>query len=235
MIGLCTDSGARLPGLLVQRYDIEIVPLTLRLGDEEYLDGVDAHPAALGSVCPSTVAVAPPSPGQFALAYERLAERGVTEILSIHGGNGSGPLGPARLAAKHSPVPVRLVDPGTVGFGVGCATWAAAERLATGADLDAVIAALAALEIGSVALTPVNGGTDCAAAAIAREALSWRDTVRLNVAVGAVDASGEVVRDAVCHLLRQSPQVNDVVAFRIGPCEGAGLAPGSTGAYFFPA
>ncbi|MGH9138009.1 MAG: DegV family protein [Acidimicrobiales bacterium] len=83
------------------------------------------------------VSTAAPSPGQFVDAYRALADRGATEILSIHvGADLSGTLNAARLAADLAPVPVRLVDTGSASFVVGAATWAAADAACRGATLD---------------------------------------------------------------------------------------------------
>ncbi len=41
MIGICTDSNSQLPRALAQRYDIEVVPVTVTVDDHEYLEGVD--------------------------------------------------------------------------------------------------------------------------------------------------------------------------------------------------
>ena len=41
MIGICTDSNSLLPDELAQRFGVEVVPLTVRMQDHEYLEGVD--------------------------------------------------------------------------------------------------------------------------------------------------------------------------------------------------
>jgi DegV family protein with EDD domain len=148
VIGICTDSTAQLPPLLVDRYGIEVVPVTVRIGEDEYLEGVDLDAdsfyARFGRGPLPEVATSQPSPGQFALAYERLAERGATEILSVHIAAG--------LSAHQSPVPVRLLDSGTASFGVGCCVWVAADAVARGATLDEAAAVAEALvpSIGNV-------------------------------------------------------------------------------------
>ena len=83
-IRIVTDSACDLPDDLVERYGIEIVPLNIRFGDEEYVDRFEldvtsfydklAHHAAL----PETSA---PAPGRFAEAFEKQAahELGVTD------------------------------------------------------------------------------------------------------------------------------------------------------------
>jgi DegV family protein with EDD domain len=141
VIGLCTDSNAQLPSSLIDRFSVEVVPVTVRIGEDEYLEGVDLDADMFyahfknGSI--PDVSTSQPSPGQFALAYERLAERGATEILSVHIGSAvSGTINAARLACRQSPVPVRLVDTGTASFGVGCCTWAAGDAIASGATID---------------------------------------------------------------------------------------------------
>jgi DegV family protein with EDD domain len=157
MIGICTDSNSQLPPQLAGRFSVEIVPITVIVDDREFLEGVDLEAdgfyAYFTDTHQPTVTTTHPSPGQFALAYDDLAERGCTQILSIHAGSTtSGTINAARLAAHNSPVPVRLVDSGTASFGVSCCVWAAAEAIAAGASIDqaATLAESLAPRIGSV-------------------------------------------------------------------------------------
>ena len=77
-----------------------------------------------------------------------LAERGATEILSVHiGSSVSGTVNSARLAGQVSPVPVRIVDTGTASFAVSLCLWEAAEAAARGATLEE--AAVAAEGVGA--------------------------------------------------------------------------------------
>lgn len=140
-IGLCTDSASQLPPELAARYGIEVVPLTIVVDDEEHLDGVDLDADGFyDRFSPQyrpTVSTSHPSSGQFAVAYDDLADRGCTEILSVHMASSlSGTINAARLAAHGSSVPIRLIDTGTVSFGVSCCLWAAAEAIAAGAGID---------------------------------------------------------------------------------------------------
>lgn len=157
VVGLCTDSSAQLPPELAERFGVEIVPLTVVVDDEEHLEGIDLDAdgfyARFGPDHRPTVATSQPSPGQFAMAYDALAERGCTEILSIHVSSAvSGTINAARLAARHAAVPVRLVDSGTASFGVSCCLWAAAEAIAAGECLDRAARAAESLapSIGNV-------------------------------------------------------------------------------------
>ncbi|HUR18707.1 MAG TPA: DegV family protein [Acidimicrobiales bacterium] len=141
MIGLCVDSNAQLPPELVERYGVEVVPLSITIDDEEFLEGVDLDADAfydrLAAGTAPRVTTAAPGPGRFAAAYEALSRRGATEILSVHIGSAiSATLNSARIAADVSPVPVRLVDTGTASFGVACCLWEAAEAVAAGAGVE---------------------------------------------------------------------------------------------------
>jgi DegV family protein with EDD domain len=157
MIGVCTDSNAQLPRSLVERYDVEVVPITVTIDGVDYaesvdLDADDFYERFAGGASPQ-VSTAQPSPGRFADAYRRLADRGASEIISIHVSAAvSGTLNSARLAANDAPVNVHLVDSGTASFGVGCCVWEAAEALAEGSTVrEAVeVARTLARTIGNV-------------------------------------------------------------------------------------
>ena len=156
MIALVTDSNAQLPPELIDRYGIEVVPLTVTVDGVDYAEGVDLDADAFYALFEGgapTVSTTQPSPGRFAEAYTRVADQGATEILSIHiGSTVSGTLNSARIAIGASPVPVRLVDTGTASFGVACCVWEAADRLAEGASIDeaAVVAAELGARVGNV-------------------------------------------------------------------------------------
>ena len=144
MIGICTDSNSQLLQTLAERHAIEVVPMTVTVGDHEYLEGVDLDTDDFYELLrldpQPSVSTSQPSPGQFAAAYESLLQRGCDEIVSIHvTGSMSGALNSARLAARSLPVPVRLVDSGTASFGVTLCVWAAAEAVARGATLDEAV------------------------------------------------------------------------------------------------
>jgi DegV family protein with EDD domain len=145
VIGLVTDSSSQLPAELANRYGVDVVPLTVTVDGTDYLEGEDLdadgfYDLFAQGAAPS-VRTSQPSPGRFAITYEALARRGATEILSVHVGSGiSGTVNSARLAATAAPVPVHVVDTGTVSFGVACCLWAAAETLADGGSGAAAVA-----------------------------------------------------------------------------------------------
>jgi fatty acid-binding protein DegV len=263
MIGICTDSNAQLPPSLIERYAVEVVPLTVTVDGIEYLEGVDLGADTFyghfANGHQPVVTVTQPSPGQFAAAYDDLAARGCTEILSIHVTAAvSGTINAARLGAHSVPVAVKLVDSGTASFGIGCCVWAAAEAIAQGARLDqaAAIAEQLAPTIGNVFISTPDltaaGGVPIlrvrdgevevidtvataldAVNAMAAHAIGFGE--RLRLAVGHSDASSAVVADALEAAVGEAASVIEVVRYRIGPSVGALSGPGTAGCFMFPA
>ncbi len=159
MIRLVVDSNSQIPPSLAERFGITVVPLTVTVDGVPYLEGVDLDAdgfyARFRSGTPP-VATAAPSPGHFAVAYERLLYAGATEILSVHiGAAVSGTVNAARVAAARLPITVRIVDTGTASFGVTLCAWAAAEAVGAGATIDeaARVAERTARSLGNVFVT----------------------------------------------------------------------------------
>jgi DegV family protein with EDD domain len=142
-IGVVTDSACDLPGDLAEKWAIEIVPLSIRFGDEELVDREELTTAEFWARCaasaelPSTAA---PSPGRFEQAYRRLADRGAQGVVVVClSGALSATIQSAELAARNvDGLDVRIVDSRTVSMGLGTIVLACAEAAASGADLDAV-------------------------------------------------------------------------------------------------
>jgi DegV family protein with EDD domain len=271
MIGICTDSNSQLPESLAQRYAVEVVPITVTVDGHEYLEGVDLDAdrfyELLGSEPQPRVSTSQPSPGQFAAAYENLLQRGCDQILSVHlMAATSGTLNSARLASRSLPIPVRLVDSGTAGFGISCCVWAAAEAVARGASIDEAVQIAESLSphVGAAFIVgqpdfigsgnaldkpdgiPVmkmhDGALDVvdrvttvtdAVHAMALVATGWGS--RLNVAVGLAERSGERFAQALAAAIGESPNVVEVVRYRIGPSVGVYAGLGTVGCFMFPA
>jgi fatty acid-binding protein DegV len=261
MIGICTDSNSQLPESLAERYAIEVVPVTVTIGDQDFLEGVDLDAdrfyELMGADPRPSISTSQPSPGQFAAAYEALLQRGCDEILSIHvAASTSGTLNSARLATRSVPVPVRLVDSGLAGFGVSCCVWAAAEAVAHGASIDEAVQIVEALtpQIGTVfvlgagldgdiAVLTIHGGefevmTRAATMADAVETMAaavigWGP--RLNVALGMADRTALPLTEALETKIGAAANVVEVVRYRIGPSVGAYAGSGAVGCFMFPA
>lgn len=87
MIRIVTDSTCDMPPEYFQEYDLTVVPINIQFGTESYEDGITIDRATfyrkideLG-ILPTT---SQPSAGQFAEYYNRLAEEGATDIISLH-------------------------------------------------------------------------------------------------------------------------------------------------------
>jgi DegV family protein with EDD domain len=143
-VRIVTDSACDLPQAVVDELGIEIVPLTIRIGDEEFVDRRDLTPAefwARSAAAPELPATAAPAPGQFEAAYRRLAEQGAGEIVVVSlSGALSATIQSAELAARAvvGDVPVTVVDSRNCTLGLGMIVADCARLARSGADAAAV-------------------------------------------------------------------------------------------------
>ena len=143
---IVTDSACDLPKALLAEHRIEVVPLSIRFGDEEFTDGVDLTGAEFWKRCaasPRLPETAAPSPGAFQAAYARLAEEGADEIVcitmsaEISATHQSAVLG-ADAVKDH--VAVRVVDSRFVTAAEGLLALEAATLAETGAGAEEIAA-----------------------------------------------------------------------------------------------
>jgi DegV family protein with EDD domain len=141
-IAIVTDSTIDLPEDQAFRLGVVAVPLTLSLGDAEFLDGVDisaegfVHRILSGSDVPRS---SQPAVADFVQTYRRLLEYR-EGVVSVHiAGAMSGTVQAARAAAREvDPARVRVIDSCLVSVGAGLLTEAVGEAIAAGAELDEV-------------------------------------------------------------------------------------------------
>ncbi len=146
-VALVTDSNAQLSAQLVALHNVSVVAIPITINGNTYREGVDldadgfyALIGDLGAVQPM-ITTSQPSPGDFAAVYQRCADEGASEIVSIHVAQAlSGSLNSARLGAELVEIPVSLVDSDTASFGVGACVCRVAEQLSKGASVDASLA-----------------------------------------------------------------------------------------------
>jgi len=144
-LAIVTDSTTDLPEEDVFRLGVVAVPLTLSIGEEEYLDGVDLTLDAYVRRLQATSAVprsSQPAVSDFVETYRRLLEYR-EGVVSVHiAGAMSGTVQSATAAAREvDPKRVRVVDSCSVSVGAGLVVQAVGEAIAAGADLDEVVAA----------------------------------------------------------------------------------------------
>jgi DegV family protein with EDD domain len=145
-VRIVTDSSCDLDATEASELGVEIVPLSIRFGTDEYTDRVDLAveefyaKMAASDVLPETAA---PSPGAFEAAFRRQLEAGADEIVCI---NLSSELSATMAAAENAAkavaddVTVHVVDSLSITAGLGTMVRAAARAAADGADAEAVIA-----------------------------------------------------------------------------------------------
>ena len=146
-IAIVTDSACDLPHDVAEQHRIEVVPLTIRFGDEEFVDRLELTPTEFWARCaasPTLPSTAAPAPGQFEAAYRRAAERKAPGVVVVNlSGALSATMESAMLAARNvaDEIEVRVVDSRSVTLGQGMIAVDLARRAEAGAGLDELEAA----------------------------------------------------------------------------------------------
>lgn len=188
-VGVVTDSTCYLPAELVERHDIDVVPLQVVIGGVSYDEVAEASSDRVADALRRWVPVTTsrPGPAAFAEAYERAAARGCRGVVSVHlSSQMSGTVESARLAAKEATVPVEVVDSGSLGMGLGYAVLSAAFSAAAGGSVTEVAAVAQGRAAASSAVFYVDtlehlrrGGRIGAAAALVGSALAVKPLLHL--------------------------------------------------------
>jgi DegV family protein with EDD domain len=143
-VAIVTDSTADLPSDLARGHGVTVVPLTVTIGHESWLDGVEIQPhefykrlAQAGSVASTSQ----PSPARFVEAYRPLLEEH-DEVVSIHiSARLSGTFASAEQAVGELQTRerVHLVDSTLVSMPLGLLVLAAARMAQDGLDGRAIV------------------------------------------------------------------------------------------------
>ncbi|MEC0269311.1 DegV family protein [Paenibacillus anseongense] len=145
-IRIVTDSTADIPLALRQELNIEMVPLKIHFGDEQFLDAVtlrseEFYPKLTSS--PHFPRTSQPSPAEFLGLYQSLLEEPNTEIISIHLSSAlSGTYQSALLAStmlEESTGKVHVVDSRSASYGIGALVVAAAKAAQAGQSAAEII------------------------------------------------------------------------------------------------
>jgi fatty acid kinase fatty acid binding subunit len=145
-VRIVTDSACDLPQSVATDLGIEIVPLSIRFGDTEFIDRVELTTAEFWAKCAATStlpATSAPAPGAFEAAYRRAAADGATGVVVVSLSSAlSATMQSAEVAARSvaDDIGVRIVDSRSVSLGLGTIAVACARRAADGADVDEVAA-----------------------------------------------------------------------------------------------
>jgi fatty acid-binding protein DegV len=261
-VAVCTDSSSLLPPAAAAALGVDVVPIGLAL------DGVPYDEAALSFdelydrlEDGARATTSQPSAGAFAEAYDRAHTRGAGEVLSVHlDARVSGTCSAASLGAETAPVPVRVVDCGTVSYGVAVCVREVAKALASGAPTDEaadVATSLGARMRNAFVAHPVTPGRvpaddrwtvlryehgsvepiarcETASAAVAEMArLPLTESAQVSVAVGHAARAMETAADDLAHRLVDASQVRTVERYRVGAAVAAHTGPASFGLFWW--
>ena len=140
MIALVTDSTCDLPAEIIEKYSIEIVPLTVHFEDDTYYDKIDLENEEFFSMMESAEELpttSQPSVGLFIDKYQDLADK-YDEIISIHISSAlSGTVESARLAAAQTEdIKVEIINSKSTTTGLGFLVLLAAKMIEAGKNIE---------------------------------------------------------------------------------------------------
>jgi DegV family protein with EDD domain len=226
-VRIVTDSSSDLEAADAGELGVEIVPLSIRFGSDEFTDRVNLSVEdfyAKMADSPTLPETAAPSPGAFEAAFRRQAQRGADSVVCVVLSAAlSATMEAAQTAAKalEGELDVRVVDSRSISAGLGTIVRHIAEAAAEGQNADAIVALVNDLagrtRIVGVLDTLDNlkkGGRVGGAQALVGSMLSIKPLV--DISSGAVEEAGRArTRRKALLWLRDTifefPRVDDLV------------------------
>lgn len=151
-IHIVTDSTADFTKELIKKYNIHVVPLTIQIDGEQYIDGVNIQPPeflekmAVSKELPKS---SQPAVGVFKELYDQLGQNG-DQVISIHMTGGmSGTLKSAQAAAEMTDSDVTVIDSMFITFALSFQVEAAAIMAANGESKEAILKKIEEIRINS--------------------------------------------------------------------------------------
>jgi DegV family protein with EDD domain len=144
-VRLVTDSACDLSDDEAASLGIEVVPLTIRFGDDEFVDRVELTTSEFYRKLASSPALpqtAAPAPGAFATVFEKLRGEGAEHIVCVNLSSGLSATMQAAQAAAASmadEADVRVIDSQSITAGLGSIVVQAARAARDGASVDDVV------------------------------------------------------------------------------------------------
>jgi DegV family protein with EDD domain len=144
-VRVVTDSASDLDAAEADQLGIEVVPLSIRFGAEEFTDRQDLSVAQFYEkmdeldILPETAA---PSPGAFEQAFRKVVDEGADEVVCINLSaalSATGQAAQAAAAAVQPDIKVRCIDSASITAGLGTMVLAAAEAARAGASGDEIV------------------------------------------------------------------------------------------------
>jgi DegV family protein with EDD domain len=187
-VAIVTDSACCLPGGSTGAVRPIVVPLRVLLDGRDHAEtDLTGDQLVARLRAGDALTTSQPTPQAFVAAYERAAEEGASQIVSVHLSAAlSGTHAAAGAAAREVEVRVQVVDSASAGFGLGFAVRAGLNAAAAGADGAAVVDTVEQSLSGTQVLFYVDtleylrrGGRIGSAAAWAGSALAIKPILRL--------------------------------------------------------
>jgi len=142
MIQIVVDSSSDLPKEVIEKYKIDVVPLTVLFGNDEYRDGVDISSSEFytllttGNIIPKTSQV---TPEKFEESFRSHLERGDEVLCITIGSNASGTCQSAFIARDAvDPDKITVIDSNSLCMGTGYLAIMAAKMIDEGLSRDEI-------------------------------------------------------------------------------------------------
>lgn len=144
MINIVTDSSCDLSEEYIQKHNIRVVPLYVRIDDEEYLDGVDITPREFYDKMyksPKLPKTSQPSPVNFLKAFKESAEEGAKTLCITLTSRMSGTFQSANIAKNMSGLgdDVAVFDSLSATGGINLQIMQAVEMIKDGLNLNEIV------------------------------------------------------------------------------------------------
>ncbi|KHF27688.1 DegV domain-containing protein [Anoxybacillus sp. BCO1] len=144
-IKIVTDSTVDLTKETIEAWDIRVVPLSISIDGQTYVDGIDFTPQQFiekmkqADELPKS---SQPSAGQFLQVYDELGEAGY-DVISIHMTGGmSGTVRSAESAAAMTKTNVTVIDSRFISLALGFQVLEAAKMAAEGKTVEEIVSRL---------------------------------------------------------------------------------------------
>lgn len=198
-VAIVTDSTCDIPSIWRTQYSLQIIPLTIIWGNQQYLDGIDIRPDEFYARLPQSdlhPTTSQPAPQNFRAAYDQAVTDGAQSILVFTMSSAmSGTYQSAVQATADLPVPITVVDSKSNSMGLGWQVLAAARELGNGRDAAAALAAAEKVRNGLAYLITLDtleylnrGGRIGGAAQFIGNLLKIKPLIYVNHDTGKVEA-----------------------------------------------
>jgi len=144
-IHIVTDSTCDLSKEEIQESKVHVVPLSIQIDDQTYVDGVDLEPSSFLHLMKKSKTLpksSQPAPGKFKELYDELGKDG-DQIISIHmTGSMSGTVESARQAASMTESDVTVIDSRYIAIALAIQIREAIRLRDEGATVEQIVARL---------------------------------------------------------------------------------------------